>query len=73
MVFTHGYALLIGIDQHCEAELALPPVAKDVQAFQAVLTHPERCGYKPQNVHTLLGKQATRDGILEGLHRGLLE
>jgi uncharacterized caspase-like protein len=67
MTFAHGYALLIGVDQHGEEELALPPVEKDVQALQAVLTHAQRCGYMLENVHTLLGPQATLIGILEGL------
>ncbi len=65
--FTHGYALLVGVDQNDTPELALPEVAKDVQALRDVLIHPQRCAYLPEHVRTLTGPQATRKGILDGL------
>ena len=35
--------------------------------MQAVLVHPERCAYLPDNVKVVQGKEATRAGILDGL------
>lgn len=65
--FSHGYALLIAVDESAEPGWALPDVAKDVNALQAVLMHPERCAYLPDNVKVVQGKEATRAGILDGL------
>ena len=65
--FTHGYALLIGVDENAVAEFALPDVSKDIAALYAVLTHPERCAYPPEQVKRITGSAATRDGILEGI------
>lgn len=65
--FGDGYALLIGVGESAVAEWALPAVAMDVQALAQVLVHPERCGYPPEHVQTLLGKDATRANILTGL------
>jgi hypothetical protein len=67
-VFEHGYALIVGVDANQIARLALPDVAKDVQAVYNVLVHPERCAYKPDNVRLLKGEQSTRQAILEGLY-----
>lgn len=66
-VFEHGYALIVGVDANQIPRLALPAVAKDVQAVYDVLVHPDRCAYNPDNVKFLKGDQATRDNILEGL------
>ncbi|RME65866.1 MAG: caspase family protein [Caldilineae bacterium] len=65
--FRHGYALLIGVSENAVARWALPDVEKDVTALAQVLTHPERCAYPPDHVKTLLGPEATRNGILDGL------
>jgi len=65
--FTHGWALLIGVDQNQTAKWALPDVAKDVAALQKVLVHPARCAYPPEHVQVLTGADATRQGILDGL------
>ncbi len=65
--FSHGYALLIAVDESAEPGWALPDVAKDVKALQAVLVHPERCAYLPDNVKVVQGEEATRAGILDGL------
>jgi len=65
--FTHGCALLIGVDQNRVERYALPEVAKDVAALREVLVHPERCAYPADNVRVLTGPEATRDGILDGL------
>ncbi|MCD6344369.1 MAG: caspase family protein [Anaerolineae bacterium] len=65
--FEHGYALLIGVDANAVAKWALPDVAKDIVALREVLVHPERCAYPADHVKTLTGKEATRQGILDGL------
>lgn len=65
--FTHGYALLIGVDESNLDDWALPDVAKDVTALRKVLVHPERCAYPAENVKVLTGQEATRNGILDGL------
>jgi hypothetical protein len=62
--FEHGYALIIGVNDNMIPSLALPAVAKDVNALQEVLLHPQRCAYPPENVRLLLGDAATRDNIL---------
>lgn len=38
--FSHGYALIIGVDQNSVPAWALPAVARDVEALRAVLIHP---------------------------------
>jgi uncharacterized caspase-like protein len=65
--FTHGYALLIGVDQSQAEEWALPDVAKDIAALRDVLVHSQRCAYPDDNVKVLTGPDATRTGILDGL------
>lgn len=65
--FTHGYALLIGVDQNHASGYALPDVTKDIQALEKVLIHPQRCAYPADNIKTLTGQEATRQGILDGL------
>ncbi len=37
--FTHGYALLIGVDQNNVPDWALPDVANDIAALHQVLIH----------------------------------
>ncbi len=65
--FEHGYALLIGVDANAVAKWALPDVAKDIAALREVLVHPERCAYPADHVKMLTGKDATRQGLLDGL------
>ena len=65
--FDHGYALLIGVDENAVSRFALPAVSKDIAALYAVLTHAERCAYRAEHVKQITGKEATRDGITEGL------
>ena len=67
-VFEHGYALIVGVDENQIPRLALPAVAKDVQAVYDVLVHPQRCAYNPENVRLLKGGESTRDNILDGLY-----
>lgn len=66
-MFEHGYALLIGVDQNKQPNLALPIVKKDVTKLTEILTHPERCSYPEDNVKVLTGTDATRENILQGL------
>ncbi|MBU0491132.1 MAG: caspase family protein [Chloroflexi bacterium] len=65
--FSHGYALLIGVDENQADGWALPDVARDIAALAAVLSHPRRCAYAPDHVKTITGASATRNGILKGL------
>ena len=65
--FSHGYALLIGVNDNLIPNYALPAVAKDTAALHTVLTHPERCGYPAANVRLLNGADASRQGIYGGL------
>jgi uncharacterized caspase-like protein len=65
--FVHGYALLIGVTDNQVAKWALPDVAKDITALSDVLAHPERCAYPAENIKTIVGPAATREGILAGL------
>jgi hypothetical protein len=65
--FENGYAAVIGVDENNIPNLALPTVAKDVQAVYDVLVHPERCAYKPDNVRLLKGSESTRANILAAL------
>ena len=65
--FENGYALLIGVDENRVAEWALPGAGRDVTALQGVLTDPERCAYPVEQVRVVRGKEATRQGILDGL------
>src|SRR5215471_19226701 len=67
LMFEHGYALLIGVDQNKVSSLALPIVKKDVTKLKEVITHPERCGYLEDNVRVLSGTDASREKILDGL------
>lgn len=64
-IFEHGYALVVGIDDNKISRLALPTVAKDVQAVYDVLVHPERCAYQEDNVKLLSGADSTKNNILE--------
>jgi hypothetical protein len=66
-IFEHGYAVIVGVDENQIGRLALPTVAKDVQALYDVLVHPERCAYKPENVKLLKGADSTKENILNAL------
>jgi len=65
--FETGCALLIGVDENRIPNLALPTVANDVTALYRVLTHPKRCAYLETNVQVLLGQDASRQSILNGI------
>lgn len=65
--FSNGYALLIATNENAVADYALPDVAKDIAAMEAVLKHEERCAYDPAHVKVIMGKDVTRQAILDGL------
>ncbi|MBW4658914.1 MAG: caspase family protein [Drouetiella hepatica Uher 2000/2452] len=68
-LFTHGYALLIGVGTTANSRWSLPVTTKDAQALKAVLTDPNLCAY-PNNldhVQLLQDQGATRSAILNGL------
>ncbi len=65
--FANGYALLIAVDENEVSDWALPDVAKDVGALEAVLKNPDRCAYPAENVKIVSGPAATRRGIVDGL------
>lgn len=67
-LFEHGYAVVVGVDENNISRLALPTVAKDVQAVHDVLVHPDRCAYKPENVKLLKGAESTNKNILDALY-----
>lgn len=64
--FSHGYALIIGVDQNSVLDWALPAVARDVEALRDVLIHPQRCAYAEAHVKLISGAEATRQNILAG-------
>ncbi len=64
--FSHGYALIIGVDQNNVSNWALPAVARDVEALRDVLIHPQRCAYAEAHVRLISGTDATRSNILAG-------
>lgn len=63
--FENGYALLIGVSDQLNPQLAkpLPAIENDINALQKVLVHPDRCAYPENNVHVLRGKDATLENI----------
>lgn len=61
MLFSHGYALLVGVGAD------LPVTIRDAQAIQHILSDPEHCAYPPGQIRLLTEQQANRGGILAGL------
>jgi uncharacterized caspase-like protein len=68
-LFTHGYALLIGVGNTADPGYSLPVTVKDAQALKAVLTDANFCAYPntPDRVRLLQNQGATRSAILDGL------
>ena len=68
-LFTHGYALLIGVGNTADPRYSLPVTVKDAQALKAVLTDANFCAYpnSPDRVRLLQNQGATHSGILDGL------
>ena len=68
-LFTHGYALLIGVGNTVASGYSLPVTVKDAQALKAVLTDANLCAYpnSPDHIRLLENQGATRSAILDGL------
>ena len=68
-LFTHGYALLIGVGNTADPRYSLPVTVKDAQALKAVLTDANFCAYpnSPDRVRLLQNQGATHSAILDGL------
>ena len=68
-LFTHGYALLIGVGNTADPGYSLPETANDAQALKDVLTDANFCAYPntPDHVRLLQNQGATRSAILDGL------
>ena len=59
--FTQGHALLVGVGGD------LPNTVDDANGIAELLLDPERCAYPPSQVTLLIGADATRDRVLDGL------
>src|SRR4028119_2286347 len=68
-LFTHGYALLIGVGNTADPSYSLPATVKDAQALKAVLTDANFCAYPtpPGHVRLLQKEGARPSAIVEGL------
>lgn len=68
-LFTHGYALLIGVGNTADPRDSLPVTVEDAKALKDVLTDANFCAYPntPDHVRLLQNQGATRSAILEGL------
>lgn len=61
---------MIGVNEQEHPDLqayALPGVAKDIDLLAKVLTNPKRCGYPRKQVRQLLGADANRSSIRQGM------
>ncbi len=59
--FEHGYALLVGVGADLQFTL------RDTERVGELLRDPLRCGYAEPNVRLLLGSEANRTNVIEGL------
>ncbi|WP_445241213.1 caspase family protein [Microcoleus vaginatus] len=68
-LFTHGYALLIGVGNTADPGYSLPETVTDAEALKDVLTDANFCAYPntPDHVRLLKNQGATRSAILEDL------
>lgn len=65
--FADGYALIIGIANYEKVRKLPEEVLKDAEDIHSVITSPDYCGYKPENVRFRLDKEATAQTIREDL------
>jgi hypothetical protein len=63
MTFQNGHALLIGVGAD------LPNTVDDARGLAEILADAERCAYPPNQVVTLTGPAASRDGMLTALNQ----
>jgi hypothetical protein len=70
-IFTHGYALLVGVGETAYPKWSLPVTVRDVRAIRSILIDPNLCAYPDDEGHIRLlhDDGATRDGIVGGLAR----
>jgi len=68
-LFSHGYALLVGVGESAYPKWSLPVTVRDMEALRDVLTDPGLCGYPSDagHVRLLYDAGATRQAILDGL------
>lgn len=68
-LFTHGYALLVGVGACAYSNWSLPVTAKDAQALRSVLIDPALCAYPDSEDHVRLlhDAGANRQAVLDGL------
>ncbi|HVF99131.1 MAG TPA: caspase family protein, partial [Chloroflexia bacterium] len=69
MMFTNGYALLVGVDEYRIAPpgLTLPIARNDAYEVARVLVDEQAAGYPKNQVTLLTGETASRSGILRAL------
>src|SRR5262249_2371248 len=63
--FSNAHALIVGIADY--QHINKLPQVKDARDVAALLVDPAYCGYRPDNVQTLLDGQATREAVRQGL------
>lgn len=67
-LMNDAYALLVGVHEFEDSRIKdLPAVQNDVSRLRRVLLDPTICGYREENVITLLGRQASKRNILNAL------
>jgi hypothetical protein len=68
-IFTHGYALLVGVGETAYPKWSLPVTVKDVRAIRSILTNPNLCAYPDDEGHIRLlhDDGSKRSDILDGL------
>lgn len=68
MTFSHGFALIIGVDTYRNApEINVPIAAIDAAAVADMLQDSEYCGYPPNQVISLTGSDTSKKSILHAL------
>lgn len=60
---------MVGVGEYEDAEWDAPVMRDEAQAVVAALRDPYTAAYRPENVHSLYGSQATRTAILNGLQQ----
>lgn len=66
-LFNKGYALVVGVANYAKFRKLPPMVVKDAEDISQLLTDPATCGYPADHVRLLTDRQATAQGIREGL------
>lgn len=66
-LFEQGHALVVGVGEYADADWNAPVTRHEAQAVAEALQDPYTAAYRPENVQSLFGSQATRGAILNGL------